>query len=199
MKSPFSLAFATSALLLALYMFPSTSALPHNMKIEARSPETCGDPSDSVPFYVMELPNSNFFYSASFNDVTTVINGYDYMFEAARVFVTQELSTVPFFRLTANTTERDTVVAASDYIYIGVAPYIYPSQICGSLPFYRLLESSVPRRFYTTSLEDRDDRIATGVWSDQGIAGYVLDANACTSEYWGVETRMKIDDSWIDF
>ncbi|KAJ7899436.1 hypothetical protein B0H13DRAFT_2337077 [Mycena leptocephala] len=101
MKSPFGLAFAIWALLLALYIFPSASALPHNMEVEARSPETCGDPSNSVPFYVTELPNSNFFYSTSFTDVTVAINGYDYMFEgdAARVFVTQELSTVPFFRL----------------------------------------------------------------------------------------------------
>jgi hypothetical protein len=32
MKSPFSLAFVTSALLLALYVFPSASALHQNME-----------------------------------------------------------------------------------------------------------------------------------------------------------------------
>ncbi|KAJ7731034.1 hypothetical protein B0H16DRAFT_1237077, partial [Mycena metata] len=83
------------------------------------------------------------FYSTSFNDVTTVIDGYDSR-ATLPVYLLPRSSTVPFFRLvsrtgghslyTANTAER----RRKRLHHIGVGAYIYPSQICGSAPFYRL-------------------------------------------------------------
>ncbi|KAJ7893342.1 hypothetical protein B0H14DRAFT_2334848, partial [Mycena olivaceomarginata] len=157
-----------------------------------RSPETCGDPSHSVPLYITELVNEKFFYTISVTDTSTIINVYDYILEgvAARVFITQELSTIPLFRLvtpgsrhnlyTTSTTERAASIA-SGQIDVGIVAYIYPSEICRSVPFYCLYESSATRHFYTTSLKDRDAILATDAWVDKGITGYVLNDNVCTS------------------
>ncbi|KAJ7780383.1 hypothetical protein B0H14DRAFT_3507617 [Mycena olivaceomarginata] len=83
------------------------------MEGKTRSPETCGDPSHSVPLYITELVNQNFFYTISVTDTSTIINVYDYILEgvAARVFITQELSTIPLFRLVTPGSGRNLYVS----------------------------------------------------------------------------------------
>ncbi|KAJ7796664.1 hypothetical protein B0H14DRAFT_2531565 [Mycena olivaceomarginata] len=197
MKSSFGFTFATSALLLALSAFPSASAMRQNIEVKARTDLTCGDPSDARPLYFAELENNNDIYTTSITDVTTRVKSQGYTFQGvvARVFVTQEPFTVPWFHLTrvvpspiyiddfytTNATDRDIVVARGFYSYVGITAYIYPSQICGSVPFYRLWDGSTVQHFYTTSLEDRANMLASGTWADEGITGYVLNANGDAS------------------
>jgi hypothetical protein len=107
---------------------------------------------------------------------------------AARVFATQELSTVPLFFLfqnvvtdhiyTTSTTERTLAVQAG---YINQPPdaFVYPSQICGSIPFYRLYNATATEHFYTISASVYASMLTSGAWEDQGIVGYVLDPNVC--------------------
>ncbi|KAJ7702823.1 hypothetical protein B0H17DRAFT_923215, partial [Mycena rosella] len=162
------------------------------------SPQTCGDPSDAVPFYLVALPGQAFYYTALASDVNSLINppfSYSFIGTAARVFTTQELSTVPFFHVrsgsvlgplhsdnlyTTSTTERDSALV-SGYVDTGIAGYIYPSQICGSVPFYRLFTTTatVTEHFYTINATYRATLVASGAWTDEGIAGYVLDFNVC--------------------
>ncbi|KAF7368527.1 hypothetical protein MVEN_00176000 [Mycena venus] len=193
MKSPFSLAFTTSALLLAMCAVPYASAESRSIEVKARDNSTCADPSTSVPFYFLELTSDNDFYTTSITDVTTrITQGYTLQGVVARVFLTEEVSTVPLYHVTrilntplgaddlytVSTADLDQVIASGFYTFVGIAAYVYPSQICGSLPFYRLWEASTIRHWYTTSLEDRDVLLATGQWTDEGIEGYVLDASS---------------------
>ncbi|KAJ7912002.1 hypothetical protein B0H13DRAFT_1532705, partial [Mycena leptocephala] len=98
-------------------------------------------------------------------------------------FVTQEESTVPFYRLsnaattdnfyTISTTERDSALQ-NGYIFGGAGTdsvyYIYPTQICGSVPFYRLYQESTKTNFYTISESERLDYIANHGYTDIEIA-----------------------------
>ncbi|KAF7345869.1 hypothetical protein MVEN_01608800 [Mycena venus] len=116
----------------------------------------------------------------------TVSRGYTFAGVAARVFSTQETSTVPFFRLltppnrnhfyTISTAERD-LFLANGFIDQGISSYIYPSQICGSIPLYQIFQSATTQHFYTISSTERDTMLASGGWTDEGVAGYVLDLN----------------------
>lgn len=152
---------------------------------------TCGDPTDAVPLYIMNSPGQTFYYITS----TTVVNilvklPYDYTFLgiAARVFPTQELSTVPLFHVqndatidnfyTTSATARD-LALESGYLDDGVAGYIYPSQVCGSVPFYGLYNTAATEHFYTINATDYNAMLASGAWTDEGIAGYVFDLDPC--------------------
>ncbi|KAJ7330429.1 hypothetical protein DFH08DRAFT_623029, partial [Mycena albidolilacea] len=95
---------------------------------------------------------------------------------AAFVFVTQEESTVPLYRLssaaatdnfyTISTTERDNA--------LDPMTYIYPTQVCGSVAFYRLFHKTKLVNFYTISEAERLDFITNQGYTDIEIAGYVL-------------------------
>ncbi|KAJ7802557.1 hypothetical protein B0H14DRAFT_2385378 [Mycena olivaceomarginata] len=61
----------------------------------------------------------------------------------------------------------------------GPNTFIYPTQICGSIPFFRLYESALTEHFYTTNAVIQASMLASGGWADEGVAGYVLDANVC--------------------
>ncbi|KAJ7722343.1 hypothetical protein B0H16DRAFT_1789766 [Mycena metata] len=192
MKSySFNLAFATSALLLALSPSCSASSLAQNASVNPRSPLTCGNPDDSVFYYVMtssSMPDN--FYTALLPEVTNAVDNDGYAFGgvAARVFLTPELSTVPFYRAvnlpdadhlyTTSAAEVDIAVEGG-YISEGISAYIYPSQICGSVPFYRIYNSAATEHFYTINETQRDSRLGSGGWADEGIAGYVLDIGPC--------------------
>ncbi|KAJ7879819.1 hypothetical protein B0H13DRAFT_1630605 [Mycena leptocephala] len=151
---------------------------------------TCGDPSNAVPLYFSEQIGADYIYTTVISDVTDDVKNHPYVFRgiAARVFSTQEPSTVPFFRVfnaalvedlyTISTTER-TLALENGYSNAGIMSFIYPSQICGSIPFYRIYSSAATEHFYTINGTDRDARLASGVWADEGIAGYVLDLNPC--------------------
>ncbi|KAJ7831333.1 hypothetical protein B0H14DRAFT_2365259 [Mycena olivaceomarginata] len=118
----------------------------------------------------------------------TVSRGYTFAGVAARVFSTQETSTVPFFRLlappnrnhfyTMSTTERD-LLLANGFIDQGISSYIYPSQICGSIPLYQILRAATTQHFYIISSAERDTMVASGRWTDEGVAGYALDLHDC--------------------
>ncbi|KAJ7741638.1 hypothetical protein B0H16DRAFT_1464357 [Mycena metata] len=147
-----------------------------------RSAATCGNASDAVPFYEahFDQPFTDNFYST---DPRAAFVG-----TAARVFTSQELSTVPFFHLfdgtindsfyTTSTFERD-LALANGYVVGGPDTFIYPTQICGSIPFFRLYDSALTEHFYTTNAAVQASMLASGGWADEGVAGYVLDANVC--------------------
>jgi hypothetical protein len=111
--------------------------------------------------------------------------GYAVQSVAALVFVTQEESTVPFYRLlsttasdnfyTISTTERDNALQ-NGYVVVAGDPftYIYPTQVCGSVPYYRLYHETKKDNFYTTSESERLDFIANQGYTDIEISGYVL-------------------------
>ncbi|KAJ7847568.1 hypothetical protein B0H14DRAFT_2164399, partial [Mycena olivaceomarginata] len=90
---------------------------------QIRSDETCGDPLAAVPYY---RTYSGALISHSYATDVPALNGgiiqsgYPLQTVAGLVFVTQEVSTVQFYRLscaghifhTASTTERDNAIAA---------------------------------------------------------------------------------------
>ncbi|KAJ7026477.1 hypothetical protein C8F04DRAFT_1045592 [Mycena alexandri] len=193
MKSSFTVTFS-SALLLAFCASSSALAPAKNVTATAPSPLTCGDPSDAVPLYFMEIAGQDMYYATGIGFVTTLVGDLAYTFLgiAARVFTTQELSTVPFFHLqndqtsdnfyTISATDRE-LALETGWGDAGIAAYIYPSQICGSVPLYGLYQSVDTIHFYTINETTYDAMLAgTGGWADQGIAGYVLDLNPCAAE-----------------
>ncbi|KAJ6496852.1 hypothetical protein DFH09DRAFT_1336995 [Mycena vulgaris] len=167
MKSSSTFAGIISALLLAL--LGASPSVSQNMTVKPPSPLTCGNTSDAVPLYLAEWPGAAF-YSTSVSEISTVVSRNTFMFEgiSARIFLTQELSTVPLFRLvqgtdmffTISTTER-ALVLQTGYIDEGTAGFIYPSQICGSTPFYRIYTSLANEHYYTISSADRDAVLAS--------------------------------------
>ncbi|KAJ7311732.1 hypothetical protein DFH08DRAFT_717880, partial [Mycena albidolilacea] len=98
----------------------------------------------------------------------TITGEYPLQTVAGLVFITQELSTVQFYRLsgeghifyTASTTERDNAIAAGYTLYTSEPPvYIYSTQIYGSVPFYHLYNAATQDNFYTISESERLDFI----------------------------------------
>ncbi|KAJ6543053.1 hypothetical protein B0H19DRAFT_1172665 [Mycena capillaripes] len=72
-------------------------------KTQSPSPLTCGNPSDSVFFFLLILAGTDNFYTTVINAVSGVTSaiatdGYVFGGVGARVFITQELSTVPLYR-----------------------------------------------------------------------------------------------------
>ncbi|KAJ7016897.1 hypothetical protein C8F04DRAFT_1201345 [Mycena alexandri] len=186
MKSLFTVAFAFLAFCASL--FASTAAE------NALAPLTCGDPSDAVPWYFMEVAGQNIYYSTAITDVTNLVGDLAYTFLgiAVRVFPTQERSTVPFFHLqndqtsdniyTTSATARE-LALEEGWGDAGIAAYIYTSQICGGVPLYSLYQSVDTIHFYTINATTYDAMLAgTGGWADLGIAGYVLNLNPCAPD-----------------
>ncbi|KAJ7876885.1 hypothetical protein B0H14DRAFT_3436341 [Mycena olivaceomarginata] len=128
------------------------------------------------------------FYTARLNIANQQIRPGGYALEgvAALVFLIQEESTVPFYRVfnsaawdnlyTTNITERDSALKAgyTNPVDGDAVQYIYPTPICGSVPFYRLYNSVIKDNFYTTSESERLEFISNQGYADMGIAGYVL-------------------------
>jgi hypothetical protein len=148
---------------------------------------TCGNPNDSVFYYVMTSPGMpDNFHTGILPEVTNAVDNDGYVFGgvAGRVFLTPELSTVPFYRAvklvgadqlyTTSVAEPDLAVEGG-YIYVGISAYRYPSQVCGSVPFYLIYNSAATEHFYTINETVRDSILGGGGWVDEGIAGYVLD------------------------
>ncbi|KAF7350006.1 hypothetical protein MVEN_01302200 [Mycena venus] len=156
--------------------------------VMSRDNQTCGDPSDVVPYYQhYSSAVTDYYYTADAALVNTVITSYHYTFQrvAGLVFITQQPSTVPFYRLylssgvdfyTTNTTERDIAIKQGYAEGDPTDPltYIYPTEICGAVPFYRIYKSSQQATYYTTSESEKLDFIANQGYVDQGIAGYIL-------------------------
>jgi hypothetical protein len=161
--------------------------------MQRRSPDTCGDPTDALPFYRSYNPTTvDHFYGTDVNLVNNAITGAGYSLQevAAFVFVTQEESTVPFYHIwshtatdsfyTISTTERDHALKNGYDLNPPAEFYIYPNQVCGSVPFYRLYHETKLDNFYTTSESERLDFISNQGYTDIEIAGYVLPATAGT-------------------
>ncbi|KAJ6599807.1 hypothetical protein DFH09DRAFT_970523 [Mycena vulgaris] len=194
MKSFLAFVYVLPVLVLASASPSPAADLPRNMdvkRVTLPTPATCGNTSDAVPLFTANSAQfSDNFYSTSISQITAVVGAQGYSFQgiAARVFNSQELSTVPLFHLfqnvvidsfyTTSTTERD-LALENGYIVGGTDAFIYPSQICASIPFYRLYNSAATEHFYTTDASVRASRLASPAWADEGIAGYVLDANVC--------------------
>ncbi|KAJ7467996.1 hypothetical protein FB451DRAFT_1257708 [Mycena latifolia] len=169
------------------------SAVNIRAPAEIRTSETCGDPTNALPFYRgYDSAVVDHFYTTDVALVNAVVTTYPLQLVAGLIFVTQEESTVPFYRLyskaakdnfyTMSTTERDNALN-NGYVSTPNNPvtYIYPTQICGSVPLYRLYNSVGKDNFYTTSESERLDFIANQGYTDIEIAGYVLPlaANVC--------------------
>jgi len=102
---------------------------------------------------------------------------------AARVFTTQELSTVPFYRLfnlavwdhfyTTSAADRDNAISNGGYVSEGIAAYIYTNPDCGGEPLFRLFNPATGDHFYTMSAGERDFAVSGG-YVEEGIAGYTL-------------------------
>lgn len=141
-----------------------------------------------MPFYsLFNSPTVDYYYTADAALVDAVFPGYALQGLAGLVFVTQEESTVPFYRLhqllansnnnffTTNTTERDLAIQQG-FSLTPTDPltFIYPTEICGAVPFYRVFNPGAQANFYTTSESRRLDFIANRGYEDLGIAGYIL-------------------------
>ncbi|KAJ6458261.1 hypothetical protein C8R45DRAFT_913332 [Mycena sanguinolenta] len=184
----------------ALFWFTASNALPSGVfqDMKARTivpvPDTCGNNSDTVPlFATVGGPVQDFVITTRNGDVTSLVGaqGFTFLGVSARVFPTQETSTMPLYLVylvqngevsdhlyTMSETERDLALEIG-YRDDGITAYIYPTQICGSVPYYRLYDSAATEHFYTVSEADQQSHLAAGGWSDEGIVGYVLPPN-CT-------------------
>ncbi|KAJ7366096.1 hypothetical protein DFH08DRAFT_613789, partial [Mycena albidolilacea] len=86
---------------------------------------------------------------------------------AAPIFVTQEESNVPFYRLvntstahnfyTISKTEIDAALQNEWCVTAADTFYIYPTQVYGSVPFYRLYNATKMANLYTISESERLD------------------------------------------
>ncbi|KAJ7734848.1 hypothetical protein B0H16DRAFT_1695786 [Mycena metata] len=173
----------TPLIFLSLWVSLACAFIPAPV-MEMRTTETCGDPLNAVPYY--RTYSSSFVSHALTANAPAlnggVLNGYGLQTVAGLVFVTQELSTVPFYRLqsgnhifyTTSTTERDAAIAAGYGVYTAEpVVYIYPTQVCGSVPFYRLYLAAAQDTVYTISQSERLEFIGQG-YEDVEIAGYLL-------------------------
>ncbi|KAF7374207.1 hypothetical protein MSAN_00302800 [Mycena sanguinolenta] len=170
------------------------AAAMNNLHGAGRSAETCGDPSDTLPWYRVGLISGFAYgYGTDLTWVNSVIRNNDYALQTimGMVFLTQGESTVPCYFLasiplvdnfvTINATERDAAIASGQYVLVPTfQTYIYPTEICGSIPMYRLYNSAQTSNFFTTSESERLSAISSSGYADLGIAGYVLPAGvAC--------------------
>ncbi|KAJ7922445.1 hypothetical protein B0H13DRAFT_2317487 [Mycena leptocephala] len=141
--------------------------------ITSPSPLTCGDPSHAVPLYIADSPGQTVYYTTSTTDMNILVKlPYDYNFLGIAARNDQTIDN--FY--TTSATARD-LALESGYINASnaIAGYIYPSQICGSVPFYGLYSTAATEHFYTINEPDYNAKLASGAWTDEGIAGYVLD------------------------
>ncbi|KAJ7737053.1 hypothetical protein B0H16DRAFT_1730473 [Mycena metata] len=176
------------ALLLSVTVFLTSARNTTSIdaaRVAGRSAETCGNPADAVLYYTLVVTGTGeYVYFSDLTGVNTELRGGTWTLQAveAMVFLTQEVSTVPFFRLdstsapevfyTASTTELINALN-NGYELVGPEVYIYPTQICGSVPFYYLRNAAKISNFYTTSESERLAFIANG-YTDVEISGYVL-------------------------
>ncbi|KAK7450103.1 hypothetical protein VKT23_012985 [Stygiomarasmius scandens] len=155
--------------------------------IEARAAQTCGNPSNAVPFLRAFNPsNGDHFYTTNPTEMANAIRGaYKLEGTAAQVFTNQELSTIPFFRLfkpgvgdhfyTTSAAERDNAVLSFGYSDEGIAAFVYTTGDCGGQPLFRLFNPKSGDHFYTMSAAERDSAIGLG-YASEGIAGFTLSA-----------------------
>ncbi|KAK7445694.1 hypothetical protein VKT23_014689 [Stygiomarasmius scandens] len=162
------------------------STLVHSSPLEVRTAQTCGNPSDTVPFLRAVSPsNGDHFYTTNPTEMVKAITNLGYKLEgnAAQVFTTQELSTVPFFRLvqprvgdhfyTTSASERDNAILSLGYVDEGVAAFIYTDGNCGGQPIFRLVSLRSGDHFYTMNAAERDSAVGLG-YTLEGIAGFTL-------------------------
>ncbi|KAJ6527569.1 hypothetical protein DFH09DRAFT_1414148 [Mycena vulgaris] len=132
---------------------------------ERRSSNTCGDPSDALPFYRIYKPTAvDHIYTTDVNWVHATTS-YPLQGVTALVFVTQERPTVPLYRpystaltnnfYTISTTDRDSALKKDTISSLKIH----------SPTFIRL-------SFYTTSGSERLDFITNQGYTDIEIAGY---------------------------
>ncbi|KAJ7642062.1 hypothetical protein FB45DRAFT_365074 [Roridomyces roridus] len=153
---------------------------------------TCGNATDAVPFFAVNGgPMQDYLATTRVGDMQIVIpQGFTFLGLTARVFTTQETSTVPMYMVHLVASNGD----ISDHIYTidqgeyqalleigwidqGIQAYVYPTQICGSVPWYAVYNAASTEHFLTTDVATRDSFLAQAGWTDQGIVAYVLPPN----------------------
>ncbi|KAH9479864.1 Ultraviolet-B receptor UVR8 [Psilocybe cubensis] len=157
---------------------------------EARSAQTCGDPSVASTFY------KGFNYIANVHTFNTQAQ-----FVNAQVLGTGWQSTIPSFRawtsagqlgtapLFYDPTVNDVVFSLTSSPGWAIVGYVYPTQICSSVPLYAAARTSPSGHWYTTIEREHNELIALG-WVDQGIVAYVLpiqDSSVHNGLDWGIE------------
>ncbi|KDR69047.1 hypothetical protein GALMADRAFT_1353024 [Galerina marginata CBS 339.88] len=160
----------------------------HDLSVERRTANTCGDPSTSEIYYEAFSPSRTAHllqrHSAFVSDDSVL--GEDFQIQAAsfRAWRTQQTGTSPLYRLAAaGSPPPDYVFAVSTDANpstvsgFATAPfiigYVYATQICDSIPLYVVSVSSSRDHYYTVDADERDELVNDG-WTDQGIAAYVL-------------------------
>ncbi|KAJ7629121.1 hypothetical protein FB45DRAFT_920020 [Roridomyces roridus] len=185
--------FSLTLVLSALLCLTVSNALPAN-NVQHLQARTCGNPGDAVPFFAANGgPIQDYVASTAVAAMQSLVGaqGFTFLGVTARVFTTQETSTVPLYMVYLVTNG-----AVSDHIYTidqgeyqalleigyrdeGIQAYVYPTQICGSVPWYAVYNAAATEHFFTTDEATRASFLATAGWSDQGIVAYVLPTN-CT-------------------
>ncbi|KAJ6462078.1 hypothetical protein C8R45DRAFT_1220579 [Mycena sanguinolenta] len=175
-------------LLSAVYFCITLASALHTNQSAAVTPQsrgTCGDPSIAVALYEYFNSGTVDYFLTPGTSVNSGTGPYNFQGGVGFVFVTNEPSTVPFYRLhktgnvdtnfwTTSTDEVDSAVAQGFTSELA-APFlhIYPSQICGAVPLFRVSNSGAQANFYTTSESERLEFITNMGYQDLGIAGFI--------------------------
>ncbi|KAJ7683890.1 hypothetical protein B0H17DRAFT_941332, partial [Mycena rosella] len=112
-------------------------------------------------------------------------HGYEFDGVAARVFATEQPSTVAFHHVfngdtrdsfyTTDVHARDAALSRNPAaIDKGVAAYIFSRRVCGGTPLYRLYNRATQGHFYTIEERERDEAVSDGGYEYSVIAGFVL-------------------------
>ncbi|KAJ7496553.1 hypothetical protein FB451DRAFT_1385949 [Mycena latifolia] len=148
----------------------------------------CPSPSKAIKFYRLFQNNiEHYLYTTSTAVKSRALDdGYEFDGVAARVFKTEQPSTVPFYHVfnratrdnfyTTDVGARDAALASGPKTAVdeGVAAYVFSRRVCGGVPLYRLYNSATRDHFYTTDESEREDAVTDGGYDDPVIAGFVL-------------------------
>ncbi|KAF9491852.1 hypothetical protein BDN71DRAFT_1279056 [Pleurotus eryngii] len=171
------------ALIASLFLAAQAATLPPDS--ERTNTDPCPPPHTEVPFLRAFSPaRVDHFYTTSQREWEDASHhGYTPEGPAGFVFPAPAPSTVPLYRLfhavrkdhfyTTNEAEAIRATAVG-WNRQGVAGYVFDRQICGSQPLFRLYNPGNVDHFYTTSPAERDNFLRSGLYSDEGVAGFVI-------------------------
>ncbi|KAF8064069.1 hypothetical protein FPV67DRAFT_1451314 [Lyophyllum atratum] len=149
---------------------------------------TCGDPATAVPLLrAYSAQGSDHFYTTSAADIQNAVDTGTYVAEgvAGKIFATQVLGTVPFYRLhslapitdhfyTKDAWERDQAVNDPGYTYEGIVGYVYPDAACGGLPFHRLYHTAPAEDHFYTMADWEVTFAEGGGYVYEKISAYII-------------------------